>query len=84
MLKQVQHDIFHHFPYYDTVAEGEGNRPFLPFQGGGQEGDGFWIPLFTGMKAQNGAFFKKLKCFHSRLSGVRLFIFPDIDLMFFQ
>jgi hypothetical protein len=23
MLKQVQHDIFHHFPNYDTVSSGE-------------------------------------------------------------
>jgi len=24
MLKQVQHDIFHHFPNYDTVSRKEG------------------------------------------------------------
>ncbi len=24
MLKQVQHDIFDHFPYYDTASQGGG------------------------------------------------------------
>jgi len=30
MLKQVQHDIFHDFSYYDTVSEGEGNDHLPP------------------------------------------------------
>jgi hypothetical protein len=33
------------------------------FKGRGQEGDGFWIPVFTRMTATNAALSKKLRCY---------------------
>ncbi len=42
MLKQVQHDVFHYFLYYDTVSEGEGNR-YVPPPSRGRSGGGWGI-----------------------------------------